>query len=377
MTRAFRVGRVLGIEIEVDWTWFIIFVILALALSGGLLKDKLPGLGLPARWLLALVTTLLFFGSVLVHELAHSVVARRNGLGITGITLFIFGGVSKMADEPRSPGMELKIAIAGPAMSVVLSAVYFALAGVLGGLPGGKMFVTVFYYLGWVNGMLAAFNLLPGFPLDGGRVLRAGLWRALANLGEATRIASYLGQGLGVLMILFGFASLFGVFGRGGLGGVWMAFIGWFLIQAAQASYQQLMLKQALSAIPVSRIMTPEVVWIGAEATLEQVVHDYVMAYNHPAFPVFDGGTALGLLCLSDIRSVPRERWPYTIAREIVPPLTAAHTIAPTADAWEALLKITSGSCGRLLVMAEGRMQGIVSRADIMRAMRMRVELGV
>jgi len=374
MTRAFRIGRILGIEIEVDWTWFIIFAIVVLALSGGLFQDKLPGLSLPARWLFALITTLLLFSSVLLHELAHSVVARRSGLGITGITLFIFGGVSKMADEPHSPAMELKIAIAGPATSVALSVIFFLLWHVMGAVSGAKVVVIICYYLGLMNGMLAAFNLLPGFPLDGGRVLRAGLWRALANLGEATRIASYLGQGLGVMLIVLGIASLVGLFR---FGSIWLAFIGWFLIQAAQASYQQLILRQALSTMPVSRIMTPEVVWVPADTTLDQVVHDYVMAYNHPAFPVLDGETVLGLLCLSNIRSVPRERWAYTTARQTVPPLSGEHTINPWANAWEALVRITSGQCGRLLIIAEGRLQGIVSRTDIMRAMRMRVELGM
>jgi Zn-dependent protease/CBS domain-containing protein len=374
MTRAFRIGRVFGIEIEVDWTWFIILAIFVLALSGGLFQDKLPGLSLPARWLFALITALLFFSSVLLHELAHSVVARRSGLGITGITLFIFGGVSKMADEPRSPAMELKIAIAGPATSVALSVIFFLLWHVMGAVSGAEVVVIICYYLGLMNGMLAAFNLLPGFPLDGGRVLRAGLWRALANLGEATRIASYLGQGLGVMLIVLGIASLVGLFR---FGSIWLAFIGWFLIQAAQASYQQLVLRQALSTMPVSRIMTPEVVWVPADTTLDQVVHDYVMAYNHPAFPVLDGETVLGLLCLSDIRSVPRERWAYTTARQTVPPLSGEHTISPSANAWEALVRITSGQCGRLLIVTEGRLQGIVSRTDIMRAMRMRVELGV
>jgi Zn-dependent protease/predicted transcriptional regulator len=374
MTRAFRIGRVFGIEIEVDWTWFIIFAILVLALSGGLFQDKLPGLSLPDRWLFGLITALLFFSSVLLHELAHSVVARRNGLGITGITLFIFGGVSKMADEPRSPAMELKIAIAGPATSVALSVIFFLLARVMGAVSGAKVVEIICYYLGWVNGMLAAFNLLPGFPLDGGRVLRAGLWRALANLGEATRIASYLGQGLGVVLVVLGVASFFIPFR---FGSIWLAFIGWFLIQAAQASYQQLILRQALSTVAVSRIMTAEVAWVPADTTLDQVVHDYVMAYNHPAFPVFDGGNLLGLLCLADIRSRPREQWHYTTARQVVPPLSGDYTIAPSANAWEALVRISSGSCGRLLVVSEGRMQGIVSRTDIMRAMRMRVELGV
>ncbi len=376
MTRAFRVGRIFGIEIEIDWTWFIIFAIIAFALSGGLLRDRLPGLIPPARWLLALVTSLLFFASVLVHELAHSLVAKRCGLGITGITLFIFGGVSKMSDEPRSPKMELKIAIAGPATSVALALMFLGLAHLFGSPFATRHPIGVISgYLAAVNGMLAVFNLMPGLPLDGGRVLRAALWGALMNLREATRIASYLGQALGMGMIFFGMLLFFLM--RGGLSGIWLAFIGWFLVQGAQASYQQLRLRQALSAVPVSQAMTPEVIAIPADATLDQVVHHYVMTYNHPAFPVVDDGTVLGILCLGDIRQVPREQWPYTLARQVTPPLTPEHTVSPMDNAWEALTKIAATSCGRLLVMADGRLLGILSRTDIMRAMQMRLELGM
>jgi len=374
MTRAFRIGRISGIDIEVDWTWFIVFFILALALSRGLLADRLPDLSLGARWLLALVTTLLFFGSVLAHELAHSLVAVRNGLGITGITLFIFGGVSKLTDEPKSPGVELKVAIAGPATSLGLSVVFLLLAQILKVAPGSSVPVTVFWYLGWANGFLAIFNLLPGFPLDGGRVVRAGLWGGLMNLTEATRVASGLGQGLGVLMIAAGILLFVGALPWNGL---MLAFMGWFLIQAAQASYQQLVVRQALSVVPVSSIMTRGVQSVPAGTTLDQVMHEYVMGYNHPAFPVMEGERVVGLLCLADIRGIPRERWGEATAEEAAPALSEQHTIAPGASAWEALVRMTSGDCGRLLVLENGRLLGIISRTDIMRAMRIRFELGV
>ena len=374
MTRSFRIGRLFGIDIEIDYTWFIVFFLVAALLSTRILANQLPGLSLGARWLVAGITALLFFASVLLHELSHSVVARRSGLGITGITLFLFGGVSKMSDEPESPGVEFRIAIAGPLTSVALAFIFLGIAHLVRAAPGGDVLNTVFTWLGWINGMLAVFNLLPGFPLDGGRVLRAGLWRAMGSLAEATRIASTFGHALGLLMIVGG-VMLFAL--GAGFTGLWPAFIGWFLIQAARSSYQQVVLRQAISGVPVETVMTGDVDWVPADIPLDQIVNDYVMRHNHPAFPVFDGDQLIGLLCPGDIRNVPQERWGQVTAREATPPLSQANTISPQADAWDALVRMSAESCGRLLVVEDGMLRGIISRTDIMRLMRHRLELGL
>ena len=373
MTRSFRIGRIFGIDIEIDYTWFIIFALLALLLSrpGGPLTKDLPDLPLVARWLLALVATVLFFCSVLLHELSHSVVALRNGMKISGITLFIFGGVSKLTDEPRSPGIEFKMAIAGPAASFVLAVMFWALASAVDAGPA-HVLGTVFVWLAVVNAMLGAFNLLPGFPLDGGRVLRAGLWQWLSNLREATRIASAFGQGLGTLMIVFG---VFIFAAGGGINGLWLAFIGWFLIQAASSSYQQVLVRQLLSDVTVGDVMTRDVDTVPADSTLEDVVHDHVMMRSHPAYPVFDHGQLLGLLTLGDIRHVPREQRDHVTAREVVPPLSEAQTIAPDTEVWDALGKMMASNQGRLLVLDDDHLAGIISRSDILRVMRTRMEL--
>lgn len=374
MTRAFRIGRIFGIDIEVDYTWFIIFFLVVAVLSTGLKTWGLRDLPLMARWLVAAFATLLFFASVLIHELSHSVVAMRHGLGIAGITLFLFGGVSKLSDEPKSPGDEFRIAVAGPLMSMALAGIFLGLAFLARQAPGADVFNPVFTWLAAMNGMLAIFNLLPGFPLDGGRVLRAGLWRGLGNLTEATRIASTFGHALGILMIVGGI--LLFLLGGGG-GALWLSLIGWFLTQAAQSSYQQVVLRQALSGVPVSAAMTQEVQWIPSDITLDRVVHEFVMMYNHPAFPVMDNGQLLGLLCINDVRTVPREQWGYVTARQVVPPLSEANSITPHTDAWDTLVKMTADNCGRLMVVEEGRLLGIISRTDIMRLMRMRMEFGV
>lgn len=374
MTRSFRIGRLFGIDIELDYTWFIVLFVIAGLLATDFFGRTLPNLSFAARSVAGLATAILFFGSVLLHEISHSLVAIRSGLRISGITLFLFGGVSKMSEEPKSPGVEFRMAIAGPAMSVLLALVFLALAGLARLTPSGYVLTVVFSWLAWMNGMLAVFNLLPGFPLDGGRVLRAGIWGATHDLTGATRVASVFGQGLGFLLMVGGIL-LFIV--RHDLSGLWPALIGWFLVQAAQSSYRQLVLRQSLLGLPVSAIMTQQVEWVPADATLDQVVHEYVMRHNHPAFPVLDGPRLVGLLSLSQIRDVPRERWPWVTAREVIPPLAEAQTISPQADAWDALMRMTSSNSGRLLVTEEGALRGIISRTDIMHLIRRRMELGV
>jgi len=375
MTRSFRVGRVFGIDIEIDYTWFIIFALVVFGLSStaGPLARALPdSTPLAYRLLLGVLTALLFFGSVLLHELSHSLVALHNGMQISGITLFIFGGVSKMTDEPRTPGIEFRMAIAGPGASFALALLFYF----LGRLFGGSSLVlgSMCLWLAVINGFLGAFNLLPGFPLDGGRVLRAGLWHLSASLPEATRIAAAFGQGLGAIMIVLGLFIFFAA--REGINGLWLAFIGWFLIQAAQSSYQQVIVKQTLSGVTVSDIMTREVDAVQADCTLEEVVHEHVLTHSHPAYPVFEDDHLLGLLSLSDIRHVPRAQRDHVTARQVVPPLAESQTISPGAEVWDALGKMATKDQGRLLVMEDGRMVGIVSRTDIMRVMRTRMELG-
>jgi Zn-dependent protease len=373
MTRELRIGRVLGIELSLDYTWFIIFFIVAAGLSTGWFAHYLPNVSAGLRWLVGGLAAVLFFASVLLHELSHSVVAIRSGLKVSGITLFLFGGVSKLTDEPKSANIELKMAIAGPLTSVVLAGVFLALSLVLRAGAGG-VFATVFHWLAIMNGFLAAFNLLPGFPLDGGRVLRAALWGWSSSLADATRIASTFGQGLGILMIVGGILAFFS---GGGFGGLWLAFIGWFLTQAAQSSYQQMMLRQALTGQPVSRMMTAAVEVVPADMTLEQVVHDYIMARNHPAFPVMQDGQVIGLLCINEVRGVPREQWPRVTARQVAVGLSEHNTISPASDAGEAFVRMSQENCGRLVVVEGGALRGILSRTDIMRLMRSRLQLGL
>jgi Zn-dependent protease/CBS domain-containing protein len=370
MTRSFRIARVFGIDIELDYTWFIIFVLIVWLLTSQL---HLPGLGVGIRLLVAVFAALLFFLSVLLHELSHSVVALRNGLPITGITLFVFGGVSKLSEEPQTPAIEFKMAIAGPLASFVLAGIFGGLAFAVRGGAAGPTFASVFGYLALINVLLGVFNLLPGFPLDGGRVLRAGLWRWMSSLQRATRVAAGIGQGMGALFILGG---VFLFLAYRSLNGLWLALIGWFLSNAAQSSYQQVVVRQMVAGVPVSTIMTRDVHSVRANETIDDLVHEQIMTHSHPAYPVFDDGRLLGMITLADIRHVPRERRPYVTVGEVVPPLKEQQTIAPEADVWEALTRMASVGQGRLLVTEEGQLRGIVSRSDVMRLIRARMELG-
>jgi Zn-dependent protease/CBS domain-containing protein len=374
MTRAFRIGRVLGIDIEIDYTWFMIFFLLVYMLtsSSGPFGRGILALPVGLRLGISIVAALLFFASVLLHELSHSVVALRSGLAITGITLFIFGGVSKMSEEPPNPGIEFRMAVAGPIASFLLAGIFFALAHVVHtGLVGG-VFATVLLWLAAINGLLGVFNLLPGFPLDGGRVLRAALWYRLHNLLEATRLASASGRGFGALMMAGG-VFLF-LSGRP-LNGIWLALIGWFLANAAHASYEQLVLRQTLAGVPVSSVMTRNVESVPAGSTLDEVVHEHVLAHQHIAYPVFEDSRLLGVLTLSAIRDIPRERRARVTAREAAQPLPESQTISPEADVWKALTKIATSGHSPLFVTSGGALVGIVSRSDILRLMRTRMAL--
>jgi Zn-dependent protease/predicted transcriptional regulator len=366
-SHSIRLGKILGIEIEVDYTWFIILALVAFAIAREL-PGKLEGLPAGFHWLLGIVIALLLFASVLLHELSHSILAKMNGLGIAGITLFLFGGVSKLVKEPRSAFSELQIAIVGPLVSLVLAGLF----GVAHFLAPGAVLKTIFGLSALINLWLAVFNLLPGLPLDGGRVLRAIIWHLSGSFAKATRIASIAGQGIGFFLVFVGILTLFGNV----LGGLWMAFIGWFLIQAAQSSYQQSILRRLLSGMRVESLMTTDVITIPAETTLEAAVGDYFLAHNYAAFPVLREGEVLGLIRLSDVRQIPRQRWANMTAGEAAPRLRLEQVVAPEEDAWEAMAKMASEGQGRLLVMSEGVLRGIISRSNIMRLIRTKMDLG-
>ncbi|UCH35524.1 MAG: site-2 protease family protein [Armatimonadota bacterium] len=381
MQGSIHLGRIAGISIDLHFTWFIIFALVALGISTTVLPRAIPDLEPAARWVLGIGMTIVFFISLLLHELAHSLVAKRLGIGISGITLFVFGGVSRMTSEPKSANDELKVAAAGPLTSALLGVMFLALWFAAKGAAGHDPIQFSLFWLGVINFFLAGFNLVPGFPLDGGRLLRAIIWSATNDLRHATYIAATAGQGFGYLLIGGGvlqiLVSIQVLGGQGWENGLWPIFIGWFLLDAARSSYQQQVLQSALSGVRVRDIMTPNVITIPPDLTLQQAVDDYFLRLNHAAFPVADAASILGILTLPHVRRIPRDRWAYTRAADVVEPLQGNDVMRPDADAWEALSTIAGKDSGRLLVADGDELVGIISRTDVMRFLRTKMELGM
>jgi len=362
---SWRVGRIAGIEIRIDSSWAVIALLItySMYLRSSVLYPELSGGGAVALGILA---TVLFFGSVLVHELAHAVVSQARGIRVQDITLFLFGGATRARVESRGPGDEFLIALVGPLTSGLLAGLFGTVAG-LGRDVLSAPLAGTFGYLAWTNLLLAAFNLVPGFPLDGGRLLRSAIWKATGSLDRATRIASLAGQGVGWLLVAGGVAFLL----AGDLaGGIWFAFIGWFLVQAARSSYQELQLQQLLARVEAEDVMAADLVRIPPELTLQDAVDDYFMRYNHSAFPVEEQGRTIGLLPLRRVRGVPREQWPTRRVRELMVPLGDQVVVAPDARMDGVLGKLQDGEAGRVLVVQDGEVVGIITPSDLTRWLR-------
>jgi Zn-dependent protease len=365
--------RVFGFPVRVHASWLIIFFLLAWSLATGWFPAQHAGLTTVTYWAMGLVGSLGLFVSILLHELSHSVVAQRFGLPIRGITLFLFGGVAQMSDEPSSPRQELLIAIAGPLASVVIASVCWGLTGA-GQAAGWPVSITaVTGYLAFLNVILVAFNLLPAFPLDGGRVFRAILWAWKGSLREATRIAAAWGTGFGTALIALGILS---VLGGSLLSGVWFALIGVFLRNAAQMGYQQVVLKKLLEGEPVRRFAQARVVTVSPALNLQELVEGYVYEHHFNAYPVVENGVLRGIVTLRDVKAVAREEWGRTRVADILTPASGENTVAPEGDAMEALAKMGRSGATRLMVVRDGQLEGILSLTDLMAFFQLKVELG-
>jgi Zn-dependent protease len=362
---SWRVGRIAGIEVRVDSSWVVIALLItySMYLRASILYPELSGGGAVALGILA---TVLFFGSVLVHELAHAVVSQARGIRVQDITLFLFGGATRARVESRGPGDEFVIALVGPLTSGILAGLFGIAAG-LGDDVLSRPLVGTLGYLAWVNLLLAGFNLVPGFPLDGGRLLRSAIWKATGSIGRATRVASLSGQAVGWLLVAGGVAWLL----AGDLaGGIWFAFIGWFLVQAARSSYQELQLRDMLRGVEAEDVMAGDLLRIPPDLSLQDAVDDYFMRYDHGAFPVDEHGRTVGLLTLRGVRRVPREQWPTRRVRDHMVPLGDQVVVAPHARMDDVLGKLQDGEAGRVLVVQDGEVVGIITPTDLTRWLR-------
>jgi Zn-dependent protease/predicted transcriptional regulator len=370
---SWEIGRVLGIPIRVHSSWFLVFLFVTWTLATGYLPASLPGLSEERYWAMGAVAAILLFLSVLLHELGHSFVALRYRIPIGQITLFIFGGVAQMRKEPPGPRAELLIALAGPAVSVLLGAGCLGLVFLAEELrPSGSWqgLMMLGLLLGTVNLQLGLFNLIPGFPLDGGRVLRAGLWAWGKDFYRATTQAALVGLGFGVLLGVAGgsviVAALTGVLpGSMASHGAWVIFLGAFLFATALSSRRHAVIRQSLAAIPVQDIMVRTVVSISPNQSLDEAVNQYFVPYGYGGFPVLAEGRLVGLIGVDDVRSVPQALWPWRRVVQVMRPMSPALVIAPEVPVLQALERMTQAGVDRLLVVQDEQVVGLVTHSAI------------
>jgi Zn-dependent protease len=360
MIRGFRIARVFGIDIAIHPSWFIILAVLVWSLADSVFPSAYAW-SRATYWIVAIISALLLFVSVIVHELAHSLIAKRQGIPVKNITLFVLGGVSSLEEEPRSPGREALMAGAGPLTSLILGGIALAVGRALKTPETAR---AVLLYLGSVNILLGAFNLLPGFPLDGGRVLRAALWKRSGDMLRATRGAARTGTVLGYLMIATGIIMAF----MGSLlGGIWLAFVGWILTQASQASYAQTSTEAQLTGIRVRELMTPTRALVPPGTTLQEAADHYFRGLHTRCLPVGNGdGSLAGVVCLSDLRHADPDRWSEESVANVMTPRERVVVLGPEAEAVEALHLMAHGDINQVVIMDDGHLLGFVERGHLL-----------
>jgi Zn-dependent protease/CBS domain-containing protein len=364
--------KLFGFEIRIDFSWLVIALLISWTLARNLFPHYYEGFAASTYWAMGITGALGLFASVVFHELSHSLVARKFGIPMKGITLFIFGGVAEMSEEPPSPKAEFFMAVAGPLSSIVLG---FGLLSIwfLGSSIGlSKPLLGVLMYLGMINLVLAVFNLLPAFPLDGGRVLRSVLWGMKDNIRWATRIASSIGSAFGIALIMWGALSLF----MGNLiGGIWWVFIGIFMRGASQMSYQQLVTRRSLEGEKVSRFMVTNPISVSPSTSIRDLVEDYAYQYHHKMFPVVEDERLVGCVNVNQVKEIPKEEWPVRRVREMAKGCTKENTIGPDEDAMEALALMNSTKASRLMVVEGDKLLGIISLKDMLEFLSLKVDL--
>jgi len=365
----YRLFSVFGFNVHLDPSWLILGVLLTWSLARGLFPAYYEGFPDSVYWWMGLAGTLGLFLSIIFHELCHSLVARKFGIPMKGITLFIFGGVAEMGDEPPGARAEFLMSLSGPAASVLAGAVF------LGANSAAEEFLSaptlaVLEYLGWINLLLAGFNLLPAFPLDGGRILRSILWKWRGSLGRATRTASGIGSLFGILLMLLG---LLAIFQGNPIGGIWWILIGLFLKNAAENSYRQVLINRALEGEKIRRFMVTEPVTVPDSISLSELVEGYIYRYHHKMYPVVKSGNVLGCITIRQIKSVPKDEWPVRKVGEISSRLSPENTIRPDTGAAEALSLMSRSGNSRLIVLENDRLAGILSLKDMLQFLSLRL----
>ena len=370
--KQFKLFKLFGFEVGIDLSWVVIAILIAWSLSTGFFPFQYKNLSTQTYWLMGIIGAVGLFLSIIAHEFCHSLMARKSGMPMKGITLFIFGGVAEMGDEPPSAKAEFLIAVVGPLSSIAIAAIFYGIYQV-GVVSGWTQAINgVVAYLAMINGLLAVFNLVPAFPLDGGRILRSILWGWKGNLRWATRIASSIGSGFGIFLIIMGFIRILsGNF----IGGMWLGLIGLFIQSAAKMSYQQLVTRRALEGEPLKRFMKTEPVTVPESTSVEQLVEDYIYRYHFKLFPVVNSNKLLGCITTKQVKEIPREDWNRKTVGEVADQCSAENTIEPDADAIQALSAMRRNNASRLMVVENDRLVGIIALKDMLEFLYLKVEL--
>jgi len=358
-------GRIGGVEVRINWSWLVIFALIVWTLADGVFPSTNPGLSGNTHLAMAIVAALLFVVSILLHELVHAWEARREGLEVDGITLWLFGGVSQFKGGFPSAGAEFRIAIAGPLVSLVLGVVFVLIA--IAGLPSAVDGVAA--WLGYINLALLVFNLIPALPLDGGRVLRAALWQSKGDLGWATRVGTDIGRVFGYLFIGLGLAMF--IF-QGSFSGAWLAFIGWFLLQAATAEARYIATEAALHGLRVRDLMVRDPVTVDGDLTVGQFMDEVARSRRFTTYPVVDRRRPIGLLAFGSVAALPRSEWDSRRVREAMLPLDRVPQLTEDETAIDALTALSSPASNRGLVVENGHLAGLLSITDLTRALELR-----
>jgi Zn-dependent protease/CBS domain-containing protein len=374
LERHIKLGRILGVEIGLHYSWIIIAILIAVSL-GAHFRLTNPDWSSPTVWASAILTAILFFVGLIIHELSHAAVAKSRGLPVGSITLFALGGVAQINKEPADASTEFWMAIAGPIASIGLGMGCLLGAWALGWqllTTPGTPFLAILVWLGYINITLAVFNMIPGYPLDGGRVLRAIVWWITGNRDKATRMAAQVGRVVAMLFIAWGILRFFG---GAGFGGLWIALIGWFLLEAAGASYAQVKMTEVLRGVRVSDLMARDCAAIDSRSNLQTFVDEYLMRAEQRCFVVTEDGEIIGIITPSEVKEIPRSNWPYTMVRDVMRPLDQLRTISPDTPVAEALEAMGRDHVAQLPVASNGRLEGFITQAKVLGFLKTRAEL--
>jgi len=371
--KGIKLIKLFGFEVKIDFSWLLLGLLITWTLAQGLFPHYYEGLSTTTYWLMGVAGALGLLVSIVFHELWHSLIARRFGLPMKGITLFVFGGVAEMTEEPPSPKAEFFMAVAGPISSIVLGLGLFGITFLGDSMGWPKSVTGVINYLAILNLILAGFNLIPAFPLDGGRVLRSILWGWKDNLKWATQLSSKIGGAFGIALIILGVIEV--VIGNF-IGGIWMALIGLFIRGASRSAYQQMLLRQSLEGEKISRFMKSEPVTVSPALSVEDLVEDYIYKHHYKMYPVVDKGKLVGCVTINQVKDIPRQERNQHMVRELAQSCSEKNTVSPDEDAMKALSLMKKNNVSRLMVVENGKLAGVISLKDMMGLLSLKIDLG-